>query len=180
MSIVQLTSSQRRSGCASPSSQVRRSARRRTASSGRHTPVWAGVVSMAALSDRVGRPAGDTKVPSPGTTLRTTAVKRNADQALRAAALHLPYAYVLDRTGDLWIFKLPEQAGEKPDRRRSTRSTVDGAAAAGGVTPRGPVPPGGSQADIWTPWGGLQRCAACVRPAHSPVSPQWGLKPLTR
>ncbi|HEY7428499.1 MAG TPA: tetratricopeptide repeat protein, partial [Gemmataceae bacterium] len=76
--------------------------------------LWAGVAGTAALSDRAGRLADNIKAPSPVTMLRSTAVKRNVDQAIRAAALHLPYAYVLDRTGDLWVFKLPDEAGEKP------------------------------------------------------------------
>jgi WD40 repeat protein/thiol-disulfide isomerase/thioredoxin len=53
------------------------------------------------------------KVPAPVAFLRTAGQKLDSSLVpLRAAAFLLPYAYVLGRDGDLWTFRLPEEADE--------------------------------------------------------------------
>src|SRR5262249_43354763 len=47
-------------------------------------------------------------------SLRPAGQKVQNPVPARAAAFHLPYAYVLDRGGDLWTFRLPEKDEEKP------------------------------------------------------------------
>jgi tetratricopeptide (TPR) repeat protein len=69
---------------------------------------------MPAVNPQAGRKAGDSRVPSPVVLLRISVVKRDSNQALRAAVLHLPYVYAIARGGDLWVFKLPTKVEEKP------------------------------------------------------------------
>jgi tetratricopeptide (TPR) repeat protein len=68
----------------------------------------------SAPNGQAGKMADVARVPSPGIRLRTSGQRRDLTRALRAAALHPPYVYVLDRIGDLWTFQLPARADEQP------------------------------------------------------------------
>jgi WD40 repeat protein len=72
-------------------------------------------------------PAAEEKVPSPVVDLRPTGQKQDHYLAGRATAIHLPYAYVLARTGDLWTFRLPEKLGEERNREILELAELPGA-----------------------------------------------------
>ncbi len=85
-------------------------------------------------SDPIRLPAADTRVPSVLTTLHTTGVQKDFKQSIRAVALRRPYAYVLDRSGGLWVFKLPDKAGEKPTEALEEVGRIAGAGDGNALT----------------------------------------------
>jgi thiol-disulfide isomerase/thioredoxin len=65
----------------------------------------------AALNPHAGGKGDEARVPSPVALLRSSVVN---NRVFVAAALRPPHVYVLDRVGDLWVFRLPAEAEEKP------------------------------------------------------------------